>query len=739
MSRKLVVGGLAPVIALLGSAAHAQSTEPANPGSSPSSTVGEIVVTAERRAQTLESVPAAISAVSGAALEEKQVLKAQDLQTLVPSISLTQSRLGSFKIAIRGIGGSAGDNLASNLKVAVFLDDVYLARQGAMDPALFDLDRIEVLRGPQGTLYGKNAVAGAINIYTVLPGEEFRAKAAVDIGNYNTINSRFLVSGPLGEDLSGKLVLGQNYHSGYGENLTTGRDVTGGKAFFGRAALRYSPGDWDFIGSVDYEKDPNQPGRAFHIFGTGIRVLGRGPYLGPPGVQDVYNDYDNRSSLELAGGSFKAIHNGADVTLTSISGLRWSDRFYQLDLDNSDSTAPGARTFHQTHEQSSTTFSQEFRVASADDGAFSMGGRLFWTAGAYFFYEDGNTTERDFIPTVSPIVNVLTTDLKAYNYALYGQATYDITEALSLTAGLRYNVERKEVVHGSFGAPVQTDELYSDIEIAKTWKDLSPKVTLSYDLGATGTLYATYARGFLSGAVNSGPATAALAATEILNPEYDDNFEVGVKKSLLDRRLYVGLSAYYIKYKDLQVQTANEQGIAVFRNAARAVSKGFELEVTARPTDALTLSLSYAYTDARYKRYCAGALDGYLAGAECAAAGGVDNEGARLQYYYPEALRLGFEYAIPMASGAEVTLRGDWARNTRNNFPGYYQDAFTLVNGGIQYRTADGRWTAALWGKNLANEKYATGCLNLGRTVNGGQCSVGDPRTYGVSLTWNYR
>ena len=743
--RKIIGRTVVSVLAAVSSPAWTQdvqnqsSTQPdaeQEAAGSPSS-LEEVIVTAERRAQRLESVPLSITAVTGQALEQNQVLRTLDLPAQVPGLTVVQARLGSFKIAIRGIGGSAGDNIASNLKVATFMDDIYLARQGAMDAALFDLDRIEVLRGPQGTLYGKNAVAGAINIVSALPSDTFHAKVAVDSGNYDTLNTRMLVSGPLAEDLTGKLVVGNNYHSGYGKNLTTGRELSAGEAYFGRGMIRYTPGDWDLILSGDYEKDPTQAGRPFHIFGTGVRVLGRGPYFGPNGVHDVYNDLDNRSSLELGGGSFKAIRNGADLTFTSISGYRWSDRRYQLDLDNSDSALTGAN-FQQSQRQHSSTFSQEFRLSSTEGGGATLDGRLFWNLGAYFFYEDGNTTELNLIPVRSPIVNTLTTDLEASNYAGYGQATYNLTDKLSLTAGMRYNWEEKKVVHGSFGAPVQTDELYSDIHISDTWTNTSPKFTVDYKIGGEGTIYATYARGFLSGAINSGPATAQLAATEVINPELDDNYEIGIKQLLFDRRLSYSLAVYYIEYTDLQVQVANQQGQAVTRNAAEATSKGFELELHARPLDSLQVDLTYAYTNARYDAYCAGTTNGFLTGDACVAAGGTDNSGQRLQYYSPNVFHGALEYTFPMVSRGELSLRGDYTYNSHSTFPGYHQDGYGLYNAALQYVTDDGRWTMAAWGRNLADEKYATGCLNLGRTSNGGQCSVGDPRTYGVTVTWSY-
>jgi len=734
MSKPLLMS-FASALALVGGTAWAQGASQAPAADSAAAELGEIVVTAERRAQRLDRVPLSVSAISGAALEAQQIPRVQDLAAQVPGLAVVQNRLGAFKIAIRGIGGSAGDNIGSNLKVAVFLDDVYLARQGAMDPTFFNLDRIEVLRGPQGTLYGKNAVAGAINIHTRPPGDAFEMRAAVDVGNHDTINTRLLISGPLSDHLSGSLVVGENAHSGFGTNVATGREVSAGEAYFGRGTLRYRIGTWDLIASADYETNPDQGGRGFHIQGTGFRPLRQGPFFGPPGFHDIANDVDNVSRLELAGASIKATHAGADLTFTSITGHRWSDRRFQIDVDNTDSRITGF-DFQDRQRQKSAAYSQEFRLSSTESGAATLGGRLFWNLGAYAFAENGSTVETVFLPTLVPRPQVLVTDLEAANFAVYGQGVYDLTDDLHLTAGLRYSWERKKALHSALGVPLLTDELYSRVPISETWQNLSPKLTLDYTITDDAMVYVTYARGFLSGAINSGPATAALAATEAADPEIDDNFEVGLKGNWFDGRLYAGLAGFYIKYKDLQVQVANQAGQSVTRNAARATSKGVEVEVRARPVDGLRLDFGYAYTDARYDVYCAGGRSGFLIGAACAAAGGVDNAGGRLEYYYPTVLRAGFEYTRPLQVGGELSVRGDWTHNSRSRFPGFYQTGYGLFNAGARYVTEDGRWSVAVFGRNLADEEYVTGCGNFGATANGGACSVGDPRTYGVTLTW---
>ena len=283
----------------------ASETSEASSESAGAGTLAEVIVTAERRSQRLSEVPLSILAVGEEDLEQKRIEGTQDLSRQVPGMNFFRNRLGRFKVTLRGIGGSAGPDISQNYKVAVFVDDVYIDRPANMDLAYFDLNRVEVLRGPQGTLYGKNAVAGAINIYTNVPGDTPELAASVDYGNHDLIQTRLMGGGPLTDDLSGKIVLGSNERSGFSQNLTTGTQLSGQRNYMGRGALRFTPGDWDVTLAANMERNPEQAGRAYRITGpTGHMPFDvYGPNFSPADPYKITNDRDPRSSLDIFGAS----------------------------------------------------------------------------------------------------------------------------------------------------------------------------------------------------------------------------------------------------------------------------------------------------------------------------------------------------------------------------------------------------------------------------------------------------
>jgi iron complex outermembrane receptor protein len=705
----------------------------------PREALEEIIVTAERRAQSVQDVPAAVTAIGGALLEEEGIQRTAELASRVPGLELNRVRLGETRTLIRGIGGSAQDNIGANQPVAMFVDGVYVSRGAAMDMALFDLDRVEVLRGPQGTLYGKNAVAGTISVYTKPPSDELRARARVDVGEYDTINSRFLLGGPLADTLSGKIVVGNNYNEGFTKNLTTGEHLSGVETYFGRAALRHDGDSWTLNASIDVEHNPEQPGQAIHIVGsTGLEPLGFGPFFSPSDPFEVTNDVDNRSSQDVWGAVFDARHSATDVEFQAITGYRATENEFLRDIDNSDSTVTGISIVQGANEDSWMA-SQELRLSSTEDGRFSMGGRLFWTSGLYLFHEEGYRAE-DTALNLVPGPQHLRFDLDADSVAAYGQATYSLNDRLRLTGGLRYTWEQKEAVHNSSGVPILAD-LYSDVSIDDDWSEATPKVTLDFDLMDDVLAYATYARGFQSGGFNFGPATEELARTDSFDPEQADNFELGLKSRLLEGRMTLNVAAYYIDYTDIQVQALNTAtGGTITENAAEATSQGLELEAVVQLLDGLTARLNYAYTDATYDTYCDGGVPD-LSGDACVASGGVDYSGNRLQYSARNSgsLALDYEWAAwggRMLASASISHR-DRHYFTPENLSVQSENGYTILNGRLDWQTDDDVWGVSLWGRNITDEEYLTECLQFGGTSDGAACMYAPPRVVGISLTYN--
>lgn len=766
---------------LVSAVATAQSESSENS----SLTLEEIVVTAERRSQSLQDIPLAISAISGDKIERAQITRTEDLSTSAPGLQISSGRLGEQKLVIRGVGGSVRDNIAASPKVALFVDDVYVSRGAAMDMAFFDLDRIEVLRGPQGTLYGKNAIAGALNVHSKMPSDTFESKISVKAGNYDLRQTRFLVGGPLSDTVSGKILGGSNERDGFTKNLTTGNDLSVEESYFGRATLLFEGEDWDLRAIMDYEKNPSNPGTALHIVGTtGFDGLNQGGAFGsvssPDDRYEVTLDEDGEGSQTNQGFSLKATHSGDQFAFESITGYREIKNSFVRDIDNSDNTtdydiaplfpgwAPGDPAFLSTlgvvnsAADDSWSASQEFRISSVEGGAFTLDGDLFWTAGLYLFHDEGEREEhfRVILPSFPgppggfDETQVQHLDIEGDTYALYGQGTYSVNEDLDIVFGLRYSYESKKAVHnlsnGLVSLNLAGETTIDNAEIDEDWTQLNPKVTANYQLTPDIMAYATYSKGSLGGGFNFGPGTTAEALTASFDQEEADNFEIGLKGTAFDNRLQYAASLFYIDYQDLQVQGVNSAGATTTTNAASATSQGVELEVTALLTEGLTVSANYAYVDATFDEYCEFAFtDNSLTGAACLADANpqpgsgapVDNQGNRLEYSSEDIFNFSAEYIVPLQDLGDLIFNASYAYSSEQffdptNLAG--QDDMEIVNASLAFESTDGHWYISLWGKNLTNEEYNKDFLSYGQTSDGVAMVQGAPKTYGATVTWTY-
>ncbi len=729
----------------------------------------EIVVTAERRAQSLQDVPLSISAITGDSLNALKVNRSEDLMGLVPNLNIAKSNLGRSRTIIRGIGGSAGDNPGMNQKVALFIDDVYVARQAGMDTALFDLERIEVLRGPQGTLYGQNSIAGAINIHSVKPDQEFRAKAQLDLGNYDTVNTRFLVNGGLTNTVSAKLVLGNNKHGGFGDNQFSGDEVTETETYFGRLQFRYEHDNWDVLATLDYEDNPEvdypasfmngNAGDFFTLLGGAIRIPTSKTFSDD--VQDAYNDFAGYQEQEQGGFSLNASYAFDNFTLTSITAYRTLDSNAARDVDTQSREVlafynGGEVDLSQELTLDTDQFSQEFRISG------DYGDSIFYTAGLFYFREQSERSETSFgtaipLAPLDPLVeDYHFQDIDSTSTAIYGQMTWAVTDRLNLTAGVRLSWDEKEadnIAEGRGAVSLTIDENADGSvgyrnSVDDSWDDISPKLTLDYALSDDHMVYATFARGYLSGGINFASSNLEQAEDEsIFDPEVADNYEVGIKGSLLDGRATYSVSAFLIDYEDLQFQSASETGQTLTTNAATAESKGVEIELTAALSDRLSAMLAYGYTDAAYKDFCDGGVDVTAGGDDCVDANGdpaLDASGVQLQYAPEDTASATLEYALPL-SESELSLvlnaayQSRWIGETDENPLIGNGGSYWLYNASLTWRGDYMPLELGLWGRNLADEEYFTDCFGgFGDTTFAVTCRSGAPRTYGVSLVYNF-
>jgi iron complex outermembrane recepter protein len=741
--------------------------------------IEEVVVTAQRRTESLQSVPMAISAFSEETLRTRGIEGLADLETRTPGLAIGQFFPVQPQVYIRGIG-SNDDGPASDPSTVLFVDEVYVGRVAGWTGNLFDLERIEVLRGPQGTLYGKNVVGGAINFISRKPTEEFRTQFSATTGNLDLVKYSGLVSGQLAENVYGKLSFVSESRDGY---LKT--QIGNYPQFFPqytlpdnagkfqqhdvntdayRAALRLTPNERLEINlSADRAKlDQNSPG--FHERGGAAgRVLA-----------GLIPDYDKRIRTNMAEqpagvesqttGYMARIDYDLDfATVTSISAYRESDSLntnHPIGEQASErklnllATSPTAVAGLQIVAGSGNImvegadqFTQELRLTSNGSGA------LEWVGGLYYLQEQVDRTESFNVgiavlndaggwaypaPAFAPSTGQTPQEAETKSAAVYGQATWNVTEQLRLTAGARYTEDRKDIhtigVPGGFVVQQPFDVRADD-----KWSQMTPKFAVDYQLTDDVFLYALASKGFKSGGWQGTPGRAKLAA-EPFNEETAWLYESGARTDFWDDRARVNLSVFFTDYKDLQVfqqliPVGSPRGTLVGQNAADAEVKGAELEATFVPLPGLTFSGFYAYLDATYTSFIA--PEGYLA------PGGVDigsRKGNYLRNSPKQSWALLTTYDMTLAGGAGLSFQLDWQYKDK-----VYQDpdnleigatpSYDVLDGRVALTSRDERWEMALWAKNLLGEDYFIHSYASG-TPASGIMTPGLPLTYGVTLTW---
>lgn len=665
-----------------------------------------ITVTAEKRKKNIQEIPASITALSEIQIEDAKIVDTEDLTYLIPNLFMIKSGnhgAGGF-LSIRGITPT----MAGAPTVGFYVDDIYYS---GFDIELFDLERIEVLKGPQGTLYGRNTEAGVINIITKKPGNQWEGKAAAGYGNYNSQNYNVSIGGPLVQDKLFFRVAGKYFLSdGYFDNTFLDNDDADDRDDLdGRALLRWLPTDsWDVMLSGEFQR--YRDGNACFAPLDEVR---RNPH-------DVNVDFEGSAEQDKNGQNLKVLHKGEWFTFTAISGLRHEKYEEENELDFS-----SADLMRLQMSKDTDIFSQEIRIASAKDST-----PLEWLAGIYYFDEEEDSkvsfAMRQGIPPygIPPFQNITDSTTDTKGYALFGQATYTLFEKLGLTAGLRYDHDKKKFEFDNyydqdlsmFGMLSQSAKKDADFN---AWL---PKFAVDYKWTPRLMTYAGVARGYKSGGFN----TVSTFAGEPFGPEYTWNYELGIKSSWLDKRLFVNLAGFYIDWTDQQVEQALYPEY-VIKNAAESTSKGFEIEIIARPTTGLELTGGFGYTDAKFDNYTDDVLDP-TTGAKI---GEVRYDGERVpnvpKYTYNLAAQ--YRFTNGLFSRVELLGVGDFYYDSANTEK---QGAYQFINARFGYETE--HFDIILWAKNLFDEEYVTRAFEIA-SLGGYFGRAGDPRTFGIMLT----
>ena len=689
----------------------------------------EIVVTAQKRAQSSMDTPLSLTALDGDALRNRQVDTMEDLRLVSPGLRSGQAN-GVNRLFIRGIGLSSFAS-GADPSSGFYVDGVFVGRPSFQLGSFFDVDRVEVVRGPQGTLYGRNATAGAVNLHSRRPTEELSGYLDVTAGNYNHHGATGAISGSLdGESkVLGRLAFNLLNRDGYGTDFVQHQEVNDADQQSFRGTLQFFPSDSvdiTLIGEHHEESDNN------------YYTISSGAYPGYTlaGLQGADNP---ANGLVPAGISVSGDHNAATAqpgpvnvrrvsavtgimnaelneTLSFSSTTGWREGKRHND-SNSDGTSAGLGK--SSYNEDTEQFSQEFQLTYADD-------RVDAVAGLFYYQEEVENYVlvpfSQFSTPEIPIDYIQDGKMDIEAWAVFTQATYAIQPDLRITFGARYSRETREHV-GSFTG------LFVPVYVAdeeKTWSAFTPKVGLEYDLFDNTLLYASWTKGFKSGTYNVGQNNP------VIDPEEIKAYEVGFKSQLLDNRVELTGAAFFYDYTDLQVNKII--GIAtVTTNAGEAENKGIELATRAQLTDRLMLDANVTWLDATFTEF--------LSVNPLNEAAGEQDLGGNMLPGAPEySAGIGLAYEIPLDSGASVTTRLDASYTDQVYFTEFNddvlgQDSVTKLNASIRYENADGTLSVTAWGKNLTDEFiWSNKTLGIGLWGFPIYSAVEPPATYGVTL-----
>lgn len=697
------------LVALMATAASAQSP----------ATIQEVIVTATKTGATnLQDTPLAITALTSEMIERSGIRDVRDLADSTPNLLISQN--GAFaQVYIRGIGSN--NNFAgSDPSSTIHTDGVYLARPAAYLNSFLDVERLEVLRGPQGTLYGRNTVGGTINIISRRPSNQFMGKAQLTAGNYNAFRAEGYVSGPIVQDkVAASLAAMRVKRDPFLKNVVPG--VTGidsEDAWATRGQLRFTPADnLEILVRGDYlEADDVPP--------ASVKLLQ--PLAADPLVNTTLGNY-RRVALNTQAFSERRVWGvsgeigwrlNENLKLTSLTAYRESRLNTQSDTDGSSRLIRITRQFEDQHQ-----WSEELNLT----GDF---GRLTFVSGVYLFDEHivADSTVSNFAPGTIVHPNP-TVDTRAW--ALYGQATYKLTDRLSLTAGIRYTEEIKEFAQRysvdsiATGRPTATyPRTYSTKGV---YEATTPKFGIEYRANDAVMFYASATRGFKSGGFNFASANPAQGFA----PEFLWSYEAGFKSDLLERRLRVNGTVFRYNYRDLQVQSFLTPGVIDITNASDAKVDGLELEVLARPTTAFEMGGYLAYLDATYDNYPGALKPGNIP---------FDASGQRMNSSPKWSYNLFGQYTHELAGGASLSGRVEYAWKGRQFFTPENnlvetQASYGLVNANVTWSSPGKTWQVIAYGRNLGNESFVTTTATFTGVVSG---RVGDPRTYGLRLVYGF-
>lgn len=766
---KLLSGGLVSGISAfaLQAGAWAQEAGELSDAKTNDFQIEEVTVTASRRSESMQQVPIAVTALTGTALQERRVQTVMDVAYQVPNLQIkTGAGAVNPTIFIRGIGFNDFNANATGA-VGVYVDDVYMGSPAGQLFQFFDLERVEVLRGPQGTLYGRNTTGGAINVYGRRPGEVWEGQASLTYGRFNEVALEAGVGGPIVEDKLGiRLAAVMNNRDGTTLNRLTGEMINDVDNWAARAIIVYTPtADLDVTLNVNggqnradarhFQQRGMLPVAAEYADASGLCAPA---YFGTAYCTDAFGyadtdgdpfagDYnlDGGEPVDVFGVSGTVKWDMSSVSLTSITAYNETDRATLEDTDSGPTSLA-----HGSYAANYWQVSQEVRLAS------QTGSRLNWIVGGYYYRDKVESDSYfDLLREIRPLFmsdenpTGLSPDdfvlLARYQYeqkvrtaAVFGQFDYDATDALVLHLGLRYTDEKRSIdyqttldesVLDGLAFSVPTDPRFPYVKTT-SFSDLSGSIGADYRITDSAMLYAKVSKGVKSGGFAGGLAFQ-IEEVEPFDDEKLIAYEVGLKSDLFDRRARLNMAAFYYDYSDLQVFTlVNRGGVPVqaLTNASDARVYGMEAELQAKPLQGLDVSLGLGLLSSKYRNFVTDA--------------GQDYSDNRL----PAAPRLTFNgaatYEQPVGDMGSIIFGTDFSYQSKiyletSNLERLSQEGYWLVNGRIGFRNENDTWELSLWAKNLFGKRYLIDVFDVS-DFGFDQLNYADPGTYGVTLHLNF-
>ena len=700
--------------------------------------IEEIIVTAQKREQRAADVPITVTALTGEALARSNVTELADIADLTPGLSFESIGLRSPFIFMRGAGTGAFD-IGSDPSVGVFVDEIYQPRFTGLQLDLVDIERVEVLKGPQVALFGRNTLGGAIHVVTAEPTPQLEGLASLDVGNEGLIQFRGTLSGPIaGDRLLARLSIGQKKRDGWVENVLSGVKHHDVDAQAARGQLLWLGDRARLRLTVDYARDDVRAAPFSNETASVLLLSPISPYFGQvPATFDKRHQYFNTDGFQDRESWSAAARLDFDFAwgrLTSITGMQSHDFVELHDFD-----ATQAAVIDRYADEESDSWSQEIRLAGELDADRAPFAGLDWLLGLYYFDDDASRYEQfTFGPDnlLSAFFaggnTVLINDwhrVRTEAWALFGQLGLQINDSWRLNAGVRRSEDEKSS-HRDALPSAFTPFLPSpyEIELSRDWSSFDPQVSVQYTPTSDIALYASYGEGFKSGGFQPAVPATPDDAREIFDPESVKSYELGLKTSLLDRRLTVNAAVFHAEYDNLQFVAATGvrptgAPIVVITNAGASTTDGIEVELMAQPLEGLELGLGYAYLDATFDEY----VDG----------NGTDQSGNRIERTPEHQGHFTALYRIPLSIGT-LSLSGEVKSQTETFFDPdniVREEGYTTVNASVALDSSDGRWRIGLWGRNLGDDDHCANIISLSESQVA-LCSLDGSRTYGINLLY---